>query len=155
MINVRRNIFETNSSSNHNLTIIKDEVYDKWRNHEIVIKIEYEYDSDLDRGDKGLFGTWGNFFLEQGHYEIVDIKNQKEENIKILDSYSNNPQVSDKLKDAINCYRKTGKITSPLFIEYLYLTPEEYEESLYHDDCQSPFFYRSEGVVVIGHYSRS
>jgi hypothetical protein len=154
MINVRRNIFETNSSSNHNLTIIKDEVYDKWRNHEIAIKIEYEYDSDLDRGD-GLFGTWGNFFLEQGHYEIVDIKNQKEENIKILDPYCNNPQVSDKLKDAINCYRKTGKITPPLFIEDLYLTPEEYKESLYHDDCLSPFFYRSEGVVVIGHYSRS
>lgn len=155
MINVRRNIFETNSSSNHNLTIIKDEVYDRWKNHEIAIKIDYHYDSDLDRGDNGLFATWGNFFLEQGHYDIVDIREQKLENIKILDSYCSNPQVSSKLKDAINCYKKTGKITSPLFIEDLYLTPEEYEESLQHDDCQSPFFYRSEGVVVIGHYSRS
>lgn len=155
MINIRSGIFETNSSSNHNLTIIKDEIYRRWKNHEIVLKIDYEYDTVLDIGDGGLFRTWGNFFLEQGKYTVADIGDQREKNLEILKIYLDIPDVSQKLKDSILKYEKTGELSSNLFIENLYLTPEEYIESLEHDDCQSPFLYKGEDVVVIGHYYRS
>ena len=85
MINIRRNIFETNSSSNHNLTIIPDYIYEKWRNHEITLKIIYNYERSLDSGDAGFMGTWGNFFLEQGKLEISDISSTREKNIEELE----------------------------------------------------------------------
>lgn len=153
MINIRKNIFETNSSSNHNLTIIKDSIYNEWRNHEVVLKIKYRYNSKLDEGD-GLFGTWGNFFLEQGNYDYVSIDQQKTKNLEILEPYLS-LVITDKFRKCIEEYKLNGKITPPLFIEDLYLTPEEYKESLNYIDCDSPFFYQGNGVVVIGHYSRS
>ncbi len=155
MINVRRNIFETNSSSSHNLTIIKDEVFQKWINHEIVLKIEYDYDPSF--GNDHFFSTWGNFFLEQGKYEVAPIEEQKKRNMKILSKYLELENVaSSKLVDLINKYNDTGDINLVMnCIDDLYLTPEEYKESLHLIDCQSPFQYFGEGVVVIGYYYRS
>lgn len=154
MINVRRNIFETNSSSNHNLTIIKDDIFQKWMNHEVVLKIEYDYDPDFENDH--FFSTWGNFFLEQGKYEVAPIEEQKERNMKILSKYLElKEEVSSKLVDLINKYNDTGDINLVMnCIDDLYLTPEEYEESLNLTDCQSPFQYSGEGVVIIGHYYR-
>ena len=46
MIQVRRNIFETNSSSTHCLTIMPRDMYDDWRNDQIAVSIQYVYSSD-------------------------------------------------------------------------------------------------------------
>lgn len=46
MIQVRRNIFETNSSSTHCLTIMDRDMYDDWRNEQIAVSIQYVYSSD-------------------------------------------------------------------------------------------------------------
>lgn len=140
MINVRRNIFETNSSSNHNLTIIPDDTYKRWRNHEITLKISYEYNPELDKGDNGFLGTWGNFFLEQGNIEISDISNTREKNIKSLEEV---------LYDWV--YPNFQEEAQKNYLADL----EEYKESLAYTDCQSPFLYQGAGVVVIGHYYRS
>ena len=166
MINLRRNIFETNSSSNHNLTIIPDGTYKRWRNHEITLKISYEYDPELDKGDNGFLGTWGNFFLEKGDVKISDISNTREKNIKSLEKvlydwvyqhYSEEVQ-KEYLAD-MEEYAVSGKIGKNLYkyagADNLFLTPEEYKESLEYIDCQSPFLYKGSGVVVIGHYYRS
>lgn len=166
MINVRRNIFETNSSSNHNLTIIPDDTYQRWRNHEITLKISYEYDKELDNGDNGFFGTWGNFFLEQGNVEISDISNTRERNVKSFEKvlyYWVYPHFSEEVQKKyladMEEYAVSGKIGEYLYkyagADNLFLTPEEYKESLKYTDCQSPFLYKGSGVVVIGHYYRS
>lgn len=166
MINVRRNIFETNSSSNHNLTIIPDDTYQRWRNHEITLKISYEYDKELGNGDNGFLGTWGNFFLEQGNVEISDISNTRDKNIKSLEEvlydwvYPHfSEDVQKKYLADMEEYSVSGKIGEYLYkyagADNLFLTPEEYKESLKYTDCQSPFLYKGSGVVVIGHYYRS
>lgn len=36
MISIRRNVFETNSSSTHSLCICTQEEYDKWKNKEAI-----------------------------------------------------------------------------------------------------------------------
>lgn len=153
MINIRNGVYETNSSSNHSLTLINNEIYEKWRNHEIVLKIEYEWGEKLDQGDRGLFGTWGNFFCDRGSYEVAGIVEQVSKNMEILSPYLNDPQVSDKLKRLIIKYKETGDTNLILnSVEDLFLTPEEYYESLKLGDCQSPFIYKGDGVVAIGHY---
>ena len=46
MIQVRRNIFETNSSSTHCLTIMPRDMYDDWRNEQIAVSIQYIYNTE-------------------------------------------------------------------------------------------------------------
>lgn len=46
MIQVRSNIFETNSSSTHCLTIMDRPMYDQWRKGEIAVSIQYIYDDE-------------------------------------------------------------------------------------------------------------
>ena len=38
MISVRRNVFETNSSSTHSITMCSEDEYNKWRNGELLYK---------------------------------------------------------------------------------------------------------------------
>lgn len=38
MISVRRNVFETNSSSTHSITMCSEDEYDKWKNGELFYK---------------------------------------------------------------------------------------------------------------------
>lgn len=38
MISVRRNVFETNSSSTHSLTMCSEDEYNKWKNGELLYK---------------------------------------------------------------------------------------------------------------------
>ena len=153
MINIRKNIFETNSSSSHSLTIIPNDIYEKWRNHEITIRFE-DSDIDIGGGDDGFLQTWGNFFVHQDKIVTCDISETKNKNLEILKPYLS-LNISGKLKKSIEDYKINGIITPPLFIEDLYLTPEEYKESLEYDDVDSPFLYKGGGVVVIGTYYRS
>lgn len=171
MKNIRIGIFETNSSSEHTLSIIKENLYDRWKNHEIVLKkqdidIDNNYEENyekLQEGDSGLFRTWGNFFLDQINFDIADIRDQKDKNIKLLEEALNSwvtPQYfsEDKIisyKKALERYKLSGILEPELYKCSLYMTPEEYYEFLKHSDCDSPFFYKGEGVVVLGHYFRS
>lgn len=167
MINIRHRLFETNSSSSHSLTILPEDTYERWRNHYIVIKfVELEeLGENLDSGDNGFLGTWGNFFLHQDKAEIADISDQRKKNIEGLEEalydwvYPNFPE--DKQKEYLNDlekYKICGKIGDSLYRyagDKLYLTPEEYRRSLEFIDCLSPFLYKGSGVVVIGIYNRS
>ena len=60
MIQVRSNIFETNSSSTHCLTIMERPMYDNWRKNEIAISIQYIYNDE--EKDKN-FGVTPNIRL--------------------------------------------------------------------------------------------
>ena len=120
------------------------------------MRIEYKWEDKLDKGDRGLFGTWGNFFCDRGTYEVAGIIEQTSKNLELLKPFTENPDVSEKCKEAIKKYKETGELDMGLcMIEDLYLTPEEYYEYLGHTDCQSPFIYKGEGTVALGHYYRS
>lgn len=73
MIKVRRNVFETNSSSVHSITMCLEDIYDKWMNDEV-----YFYDSHykLPEG-RDQFFTWEDmieFMRESLHVDEEDIK---------------------------------------------------------------------------------
>ena len=42
MISVRKNVFETNSSSTHSITMCSENEYDKWKSGELFYKRCYE-----------------------------------------------------------------------------------------------------------------
>lgn len=73
MIIIRRNTFETNSSSTHSLTMCTKDDYEKWKNGELVfarwseelISSENKYLEDNE--DKDYF-TYDEFFDYYGEY---------------------------------------------------------------------------------------
>lgn len=46
MIQIRNNVFETNSSSSHSLCVMKREMYNDWKNHKIALSIHYVWGSE-------------------------------------------------------------------------------------------------------------
>ena len=49
-VQIRRGVFETNSSSVHSLTMVSEEEYDNWKNNKDI----YIYDSVFFMLEKGL-----------------------------------------------------------------------------------------------------
>ncbi len=73
MLNIRHNVFETNSSSVHSITMCLKDIYDKWVNDEV-----YFYDSTykLPKG-RDKFFTWDEmieFMQDELHVNEEDIK---------------------------------------------------------------------------------
>lgn len=168
MKQVRQGLFETNSSSSHTITIIPEDTYKKWRNHEVAVKFEWCDDySDIYGGDDdGFLRTWGNFFLHQKEPVVCDISETKEKNIEALEAQYDWVCLNfgniegKKFTLGIDEYKKSGILGEILYTyasDKLYLTPEEYRKKLVSDDVISPFLYKDKGsgVVVIGTYSRS
>jgi hypothetical protein len=69
MIQVRKSIFETNSSSTHSLTLCDESEFEKWKNGELVfdyyndelVEITPQIQEAIDNGDDD-FKTYSEFF---------------------------------------------------------------------------------------------
>lgn len=112
MIQIRRNIFETNSSSVHSITLCSEDEFQKWKNGEIFfdryeekfltpkeaqeVKKEQErererlieqYGNDDDFYDEGRALTYSQFFDWQGDDSYLDYmeKYQSHQNINGVD----------------------------------------------------------------------
>lgn len=167
MKNTRKHLFETNSSSCHSLSIIKEEVYEKWKRGEIVLGIDldtFDDSDDLDErqsGDKedNYFECWGNFSSYLDYVSIAPKEEQLKRNLEQLNKWMkyHNYQVPDYYKRLIPDYSRTGVFTEEMYRHFpsLYYTREEYNKSLQCYDCESPFLHKGEGVVIIGHYYHS
>lgn len=165
MKQTRQGLFETNSSSEHALSIMKEVDYEAWKNDEIAVMFDFDDDFDSDGGDSdGYLSTWGNFSVCSLKISTCPIQKKLEENMKILRDWvkeeekggwisKNHPN----FKALVDEYEKTEVFTDEMYkiFPYLYYSREEYKEMLLRGDCESPFFYRGEGVVVIGHYFHS
>ena len=166
---VRIGVFETNSSSCHSLSLMSLDMYESWRNGEIVIRFELgggEGDPDDEDGDPetGFLATWGNFFLYKRIPTSVPREKRVEENIKLIRDFmseiedgnwvrSHWPEVEKDLKE----YENTGIMGVEIMKHSpvaLYMTQDEYSEFLNYDDCDSPFIYFFENSVAIGQYFR-
>ena len=112
MIQIRQNIFETNSSSVHSITLCSEDEFQKWKNGEIFfdrckekfltlkeaeeVKKEQErererlieqYGNDYDFYDEGRTLTYNQFFDWQGDDSFLDYmeKFQSHQNINGID----------------------------------------------------------------------
>lgn len=110
MKQIRRNVFETNSSSVHSITMCLEDIYDKWVNDEV-----YFYDSTykLPEG-RDKFFTWDDMLEFMRNELKVD-----EEDIKALIEAKENDD---------------GEFTSILQDSDFY-TADSYES--YNEDCES------------------
>ena len=161
---VRQGLFETNSSSEHSLSIMKEADYEDWKNDEIAVMfVEDSYDSDGGDSD-GYLSTWGNFSTHSLKVSTCPIQKKLDENMKILRDWIKEEEedgwiskYNPNFKALVDEYEKTEVFTDEMYKIFpdLYYSREEYKEMLLRDDCESPFFYRGEGVVVIGHYFHS
>ena len=110
MKQIRRNVFETNSSSVHSITMCLEDIYDKWVNDEV-----YFYDSTykLPKG-RDKFFTWDDMLEFMKNELKVD-----EEDIKALIEAKENDD---------------SEFTSILHDSDFY-TADSYEN--YNEDCES------------------
>lgn len=108
MKQIRRNVFETNSSSVHSITMCLEDIYDKWMNEEV-----YFYDSHykLPEG-RDQFFTWDDMIEF-----IKDVLGADEADINaLIDAKENDSSEFDELMQ-----------------EYDFYTPDMYE--YYNEDC--------------------
>lgn len=171
-VKIRKGVFETNSSSEHSLSIVKKSNYDQWKNGTLYARRSpniTEYNE-----------TWGNFWSEQ-YYWTFDMLSKEEadkKNItifkmyikasikdvnKIVDKHEGSNDIESVKKWADAQIAKYNAMTYESFkpVEKLYInmwiTYEEYQQSLEQDDCHSPFVHvnETEDVVVFGKYFHS
>lgn len=77
MINIRRNVFETNSSSVHSITMCTESEYDKWSDGETFY---YHSTYKLDKGQSRFFtfDEMCEFLAEKREWSSDDINELKE-----------------------------------------------------------------------------
>lgn len=91
---IRRNTFETNSSSTHALVILSKEDYKSWKNNEKVLNLYAEKVEDLSDNDKKIIrNTDGSVeydgkkfdseydFMESDYYDVIGDGNASKEYI--------------------------------------------------------------------------
>lgn len=128
MINIRYNVFETNSSSVHTLTLCREEDYDKWNSGEYLLR-----NDDYNFGDKDLPPQ----FIPKDKLEKFDPKAP----YTIEKGFYYDPYFFDKNGDGV------------LFYDIPYLTPEQYEayyENLYSYEEKATI--DGIDVVAFGHH---
>ena len=171
-VKIRKGVFETNSSSEHSLSIVKKSNYDQWKNGTLYARRSpniTEYNE-----------TWGNFWSEQ-YYWSFDMLSKEEadkKNLEIFKEYIKNeletvniyverhkdsPDIESVKKWADAQIARYNAMTYETFkpVEKLYnnmwMTYAEYQKALEQDDCYSPFEHvnETEDVVVFGKYYHS
>jgi hypothetical protein len=141
---------------------MKEADYEAWKNDRVAVMFDFDDDFDSDGGDSdGFLSTWGNFSANSLKVSTCPIQNKLEENTKILRDWIKDSEEKGwshpDFKALVDEYEKTGVFTDEMYKTFpaLYYSREEYKEMLLRGDCESPFFYRGEGVVVIGYYFHS
>lgn len=170
-VQIRKGVFETNSSSEHSVCIMKSDIYNRWKNGEILIRFYKNSKSDFP-------DTWGNFWSEQFFYEYAEPDKADKLNKKLFEKERQstlnalNAELADMRdshdhiygnyeQDMIDAIDETTRSTIEdlnaitKFYDGLYITYEEYEQRLKDDDVYSIFMHENEGVTMFGTYYHS
>lgn len=107
---VRRGVFETNSSSTHSITMCLESEYDKWLNGETFLRTwDYGY-SDLDESQRP---KKGKFYTKDQVIEFLKLKGYSEEELNLEDQnkmeeiFSEEDFLSiDQYNETANCYEE-------------------------------------------------
>lgn len=126
-IQIRRNVFETNSSHEHSISIVKEDDWVKWLNGEIlgrVVKMKRE-------------AGWGNFDSEIFEWEFSnDFDKCKRENEILLNKIKTNGiEQQEKYKNECLNHKKLveKKLTDEEFETLSEEEQDKYEDDLYMD----------------------
>ena len=127
-IQIRRNVFETNSSNEHSLTVMNNEKFKLWKLGKLLARIKNSQEAN---------DTWGNFWSEMYTLEFTDdFEMAHLENSNIIEAVKRRglEAIEDYKNRCLNYKKKIEKeLTSD---EYKKLTLEErnkYESDLYED----------------------
>ena len=179
---IRRNVFETNSSNEHSLTIINGDMFKKWKAGEVLARVKSRQESDV---------SWGNFWSElytleftddfesaktenenifkaliQNHLEFLEeYKKRCLEHVPTGDDYEDNYLYKfdeahyEKEKKEYQSYtiedasKHFGLAESKMWMSY----EEFYKDWIEENDCYSPFEHEDtvNNVYIIGKYYHS
>lgn len=165
---IRTGVFETNSSSEHSISIVKKSNFEQWKAGKLYARRapgKTEYNE-----------TWGNFWSEQYYWAFDMITKEEAEarNRKLFEEYKKNgieraKQYLDRTSDQKTKKRAKEELKNIETLDFeefkevdkmyghMWITYEEYQEALHQDDCYSPFEHinETEDVVVFGKYFHS
>lgn len=191
-IQVRQGVFETNSSSEHVVSVASRAEFDLWKRGGM-------YARKMDRHEDKEH-TWGNFwsYLEEWEFKGMSDEEAIHANLKMFDEYVRHENKSiddwekfiDKIEETPfdldtnkDCYyetpeEKAGYIKSargfiqkdrnkinnlkydlltPLdkMYERMWITYEEWQDAMRHDNVYSPYLHEFGDLVVFGTYFHS
>lgn len=164
---VRQSVFETNSSNEHSFTVTKKSNFLEWKAGRMFGRqLPGHEDSEV---------TWGNFWSEQYYWEFemltleqveernrASLKEEIEQERKSIYAYipqadeSGKKWATRRLEELNDISFETLKPVSKLYYG-MWLSYDEYQEALRHDDCYSPFEHinHTEDVAIFGKYFHS
>lgn len=101
MLQIRRNVFETNSSSTHSITMCSKDDYDRWAHGEVYLNEYWWYKDNESEYKNKKFVTrdeainliecnGGDIEYDKEYYESFDEYIAKEYNIYTIDEYFEN-----------------------------------------------------------------
>lgn len=128
-IQIRRGVFETNSSNEHSLTIMNLDKFHDWKNGKVLARIKGKNECDE---------TWGNFWSEMYSLEFTDnIEEAKNDNeLKLKKIIESNLQMQEDYKN--RCLNHKKRIEKKLTKEEEDALSEEefekYQDALYEDN---------------------
>lgn len=135
-IQIRRGVFETNSSNEHSLTIMNNDMYYLWKEGKVLARVKTTSD------DKN---TWGNFWSEMYSLEFTsDFEMAQAENEKIFS-----------LK---NCSKDEFMRCHGFMYNKVWMTFEDFwHDFIEYNDCYSPFEHTDteNNIHIIGKYYHS
>ena len=129
-IQIRRGVFETNSSNEHSLTVMPHDKFLDWKLGKLLARVKYKNDAD---------NCWGNFWSRMNVLEFTDnFEQAKEDNEKVVKLYKEREtQEQEDWKQKCLSHKKlVDKILTPEEFEKLSdKEQEEYEDNIYEDRC--------------------
>ena len=118
MIQIRRNTFETNSSSSHSLVIMTDNIIKE--NGEDLYFTHDEMLESLHRVSRGTYKPWNdNWYFGRAPFRVLDTFEWK-----LQYTYANCGEDEDKIKEVTDIFNKS--VTSkPFFNDHSFILPSE------------------------------
>lgn len=126
---IRRNVFETNSSNEHSLTVMNSDMFRRWKNGELLARVK---SSKEDPNCSGNF--WSRMYFLEFTYGF---EKAKEDNFEILNRVKSNH--IERLEEwKRNCLNHVKLVKEKLTSEELENLSDEdrdkYEDNLYMDE---------------------
>ena len=158
---IRLNVFETNSSSEHSVSVMSIAPFRAWQEGRFVAR---RVGSSEDEH------TWGNFWSELQDWEFASATDAERFNKEFFAEWlsrewedleknksSCRSAYYDKEKERLNKMTFDKVTAVDKFYNSMYMTYEEYMEALRNGDCYSPFVHTDEkhNIVVFGTYFHS
>lgn len=135
-LQIRRGVFETNSSNEHSLTVMNNSMYHLWKEGKVLARVKTTSEDE---------NTWGNFWSEMYSLEFTyDFEAAQVENEKIFKTKNSTKN------EFMRCW---GLMQNGVWMTY----EDFWNDYIKNNDCYSPFEHEDaeNNVYIIGKYYHS